>query len=439
MAQIRPFPAIVYNPKTVADMADVVTPPYDVISPSEQDAFYGRHPKNIVRLILGKPENSDSEACNPHTRAACFFDDWQKDGTLIKDPVPAFYLTTHEFEVDGKRVVRQGVLARLRLETFDKGVVRPHEKTFSKVKSERLSLFKRCHANFSPIFGLYPDEGGEIFKILDACSKSAAPEMDFTETVGHRHKLWRITDLAVQAEFSRKLADSEIFIADGHHRYETALNYMAWREEEEGPLPEDHPARFVMIYLCSMEDPGLVILPAHRMVSKLSPDAFARLAAEAPKYFDIEDFPLTDQGRDAALSKLTATPASKTGIVVMTKDGTRLLTVKPGVMDGLFSDVLEPSLRSLDVSVLTHLIFHKILKLTPEDMDDHDLIRYTVNAKLLSEEVFSGRMAAGFVINPTRISEVREVARAGLVMPRKSTYFYPKVVTGLVMNSLLAD
>ena len=439
MAEVAPFKAIVYNTRTVLDMADVVTPPYDVISPGEQDAFHTRHPKNIVRLILGKPESSDSETENPHTRAACFFDEWKNDGTLVTDPAPAFYLTTHEFHHAGSRVSRLGVLARVRLEPFDKGIVRPHEKTFSKVKSERLSLFKRCHANFSPIFTLFPDEGGKIFSMLSGLAAKNAPDLDFTESVGHRHRMWRITDPAGQAAFSGALSKSEVFIADGHHRYETALNYLAWREEKEGPLPPDHPARFVLMYLCSMDDPGLVILPAHRMLTRLSPEALARLDSEVPRYFSIETFPLSGDGRPRALAALSATPPETTGILLLIAGApfAQLLTLKPGVMDSLFSDVLAPSLRRLDVSVLTHLLFQEILGLTPADMDDADLLRYTINADTLASEVISGRMAAGFVINPSRICEVRDVARDGLVMPRKSTYFYPKVVTGLVMNSLL--
>ncbi|MEW5737253.1 MAG: DUF1015 domain-containing protein [Thermodesulfobacteriota bacterium] len=441
MATVVPFRGILYNPALVPDMSAVVTPPYDVISPAEQEDFHLRHKNNVIRLILGKKTARDTETDNAHTRAGAFYRKWREENVLRRDAAPALYLCAHEFQHEGGRVTRLGIMARVRLQPFSDKVIRPHEKTFSKVKSERLSLFKQCHANFSPIFSLFQDSESGAYSLLREHAEKTSPDLCFTDKIGDDHGLWRITDPATLGRLTSFFADRELFIADGHHRYETALNYLAWREEKDGPLPPDHPARFVLMYLCSMDDPGLVILPAHRMLSRLEQAAREALFTQAGNYFKVETFPLSGEPRDRVVEKIKAAlknAGKACAMAVITNDPpeARIMTLKPGVMDRLFHEELAPSLRELDVSALTQLVFVKVLGLTQEDLDDHDLIRYTIDPGKVLDMVVGGEVQAGFVINPTRIEHVREVARAGLVMPRKSTYFQPKVVTGLVMNSL---
>ena len=230
MAEITPFRGILYNTEKIKNISDVVTPPYDVISDQERDAFYERHPNSVVRLDKGKPAETDTDQDNPHTRASAYFQDWVKDDILAEDAEPALYLTAVEFNVSDKPVTRFGLITRVRLEPFDKGIVLPHETTFSKVKTERLELIKACKANFSQIFSIFSDQTN-ILGLLKDSINDMPPVFDFKDDAGHRHQLWRITDPAILQKTSDAFNDKKLFIADGHHRYETALNYRKWLME----------------------------------------------------------------------------------------------------------------------------------------------------------------------------------------------------------------
>ncbi|MBW1759394.1 MAG: DUF1015 domain-containing protein, partial [Deltaproteobacteria bacterium] len=260
MAKIIPFKGILYNPTQVDNMVDVVAPPYDVISPEEQEKLHDRHPNNVVRLILGKTSENDTPDNNRHTRAANYFNKWCSEDILSQDKCPAFYLTIVEFSLGNKRIIRYGLIALVGLEPFEKGIILPHEKTFSKVKSERLELMKLCKANFSQIFSLYSDQSGILNSLKDAVADTQ-PDIDFVDDKGERHKLWRITDAAVHQHVSDAMKEKRLFIADGHHRYETALNYRDWVAKNNPDFNADHPANYIMMYLCSMEDPGLIVFP----------------------------------------------------------------------------------------------------------------------------------------------------------------------------------
>ncbi|MDI6797646.1 MAG: DUF1015 domain-containing protein, partial [Desulfatibacillaceae bacterium] len=312
MAQVVPFCGILYNPKKVSDPSLVVTPPYDVINKTQQDAFYAAHPNNIIRLILNKAQDNDSETENPHTRAARHFEQWLADGILVRDEKPAFYVTSQSFSANNKKHRRLGLIARIRLEAFDKGVVRPHEKTFSQVKSERLGLFKQCHSNFSSVFSLFPDEDGAVYSIMQKAMEQGPKDIAFAAADGQEHALVRLTDETICQQITAALADKELFIADGHHRYETALNYLGWLEETQGPLPDDHPARYVMMYLSSMNDPGLIILPAHRVLTSLKADVVQRFAAEAPDYFVVEKIDEKGKTQEQVVQEI-ATALKKAG------------------------------------------------------------------------------------------------------------------------------
>jgi uncharacterized protein (DUF1015 family) len=441
MAKVVPFCGILYNPKKISDLSLVVAPPYDVISKAQQDAFYAAHENNVIRLILNKAQANDSQTENPHTRAARHFEKWLAEGILVRDEKPAFYVTSQSFSANNIKHSRLGLIARIRLEAFDKGVVRPHEKTFSQVKSERLGLFKQCHSNFSQVFSLFPDEDGAVYSLMQKAVEKGPKDIAFAAADGQEHALVRLTDEIICKQITAALADRELFIADGHHRYETALNYLGWLEETQGPLPDDHPARFVMMYLSSMNDPGLVILPAHRVLSRLEGDIAKGFFGKADEYFHIckvEEKGKSPEQMAREIDEKLKEAGRKTAIAaILAQDSpVRILTLKEGVMESLFGKDLERELQDLDVSALTMLIFEKMLGLKPEDLDDHDFIHYTTSALEVYNDVRSGRMAAGFVINPTRIEQVRAVARAGLTMPRKSTYFYPKVITGMVINTL---
>lgn len=436
MAEISPFRGICYNPDKIEDLSDVLTPPYDVISPQEQEQFYNRHPKNVIRLILGKIQDTDSEGDNRYTRAAGFFDEWRMEGTLARDETPALYLTAVDFSVNGAPYTRYGLIAKVGIEPFEKKIILPHERTFSKVKSERLELMKTCKANFSSIFGLYTDTGTILDELKGAVADKPA-DSDMTDDKGHRHRMWRITDPEVCANVQKGFADKQIFIADGHHRYETALNYRNWLAETQPDFSSDHPANGIMMYLCSMSDPGLTILPAHRMLMGVDSDSRSSLLHKAADHFQVTPFPRDDSGLAALRSRLQEdTTATRIGVLIKDQPDAYLLSLKTGAMERLFEQEIPPALRCLDVTVLTRLIFMELLGFDEMRLDNEASIGYTSVEKDAVANVAEGQCDIAFILNATSIDQVKGVAEEGLIMPRKSTYFYPKVITGQVFNSL---
>ncbi|MBW1846758.1 MAG: DUF1015 domain-containing protein [Deltaproteobacteria bacterium] len=440
MAQIIPFKGILYNPLKIENMADVVTPPYDVISEQEQHNFHKRHPQNIIRLILGEKTDTDSEKNTSHTRAAAYYKDWLTQEILVQDSSPAFYLSSVEFNVNNKPSTRYGLIALVGLEPFEKGIILPHERTFSKVKSERLELMKASHANFSPIFSLYKDEK-DILSVLKDSVKETPPDMDPADGKGHVHKLWRITDTDTHEYVQNAMKQTRLFIADGHHRYETALNYKDWVANNDPNFSEQHPANYVMMYLCSMQDPGMIILPAHRILKDIPKTDMNLFIQKAEEYFDITPISFSEQDRQKALGEFLdslKSSASKNSIGVFLNNQSifYLLKLKPDTMEKKFGHTLPDALKSLDVTVLTQLIFLEILGFSKERLDDKQLIAYSSSAEEAVSLVEPGRYDMAFILNPTRIEQVRNVAGEGLIMPRKSTYFYPKVITGQVINPL---
>ncbi|QTA92769.1 DUF1015 domain-containing protein [Desulfonema magnum] len=441
MANVIPFKGILYNTDKIHNLSDVTTPPFDVISEEEQNEFYECHPQNIVRLILNKTTENDTCDYNCHTRAGECFNQWLSEGLLVQDDSAVFYLTSMEFPLEDKMVTRFGLIARVGLEPFEKGVVLPHERTFSNVKSERLELMKACHANLSQIFSLYPDRNATVFKLLKNAVSDKTPDTDFTDSKGHRHKMWRISDTDVQANISDAMKEKTLFIADGHHRYETALNYREWVAANDPDFSETHPANYIMMYLSSMEDPGMVILPAHRMLTGVQDSVLETFIQKAEDYFDIIAIPFGEEGPEKAKAEFVSmlkSYASKNTIGVFMKNIRELylLTLKPNVMEQLFGDELPDVLRNIDVTILTHLIFMEILGFDQTNLDDEKLIAYSSIAEEAMDRVSSGKCDIVFVLNPTKIEQVQDIAESGLTMPRKSTYFYPKVITGQVINKL---
>jgi uncharacterized protein (DUF1015 family) len=441
MAEVIPFRGILYNTRKIHNLADVTAPPFDVISELEQIQFHKRHPQNIIRLTLGKITENDTPKDNRYTRAAGCLNRWFSDDIILLDQEPALYLTSMEFLSDGNRVTRYGLIALIRLEPFDKGIVLPHEKTFSKVKSERLELMKACHANFSPIFSLFSDEENRIYNKLKGAVYDKSADIVFTDNSGQKHKLWRITDHSVHRYISDALKDKKIFIADGHHRYETALNYRDWLSVRTSNFNDKHPANYVMMYLCSMEDPGLIILPAHRLLNEVPVEARESLIHKTKAYFDIITIPYNNKQHKENLSQFISilkSNASKHCIGVCMKDCPELylLILKPDVMENMFGEELPKVLRNIDVTVLTRLIFMEVLGFDQARLDNERLIAYSSIAEEAIDKVFAGEHDIAFILNPTKIQQVRDIANSGLIMPRKATYFFPKVITGQVMNSL---
>ena len=440
MAEVIPFKGVLYNPEKIINLADVATPPYDVISKDEQLNFHKKHPHNIIRLILGNETENDNEKNNRYTRAAGFFNGWISEEILIRDRIPAFYITSLEFMVDGISIKRSGLIALVRLEPFEKKVVLPHEKTYSKIKSERLQLMKACHANFGPVFSLYSGKS-DTLNVLENEIYSQSPDSDFTDDKGHRHLLWKITDPDITKSISASFTDKILYIADGHHRYETALNYREWRSRNNPEFSSDYPANYIMMYLCSMKDPGLIILPAHRLLTCVNDSNLSDFIQKASEYFDITtvepDKNEPEKARSLFISSLRSEKEiNKFGVLLKNSNNFYILSLKAGVMEKKYKKELPESLMNLDVTILTKLILMEILGIDQADFDNEKLIAYSSSDKEAMENISSGRYDIAFILNPTKIEQVRKIAGEGLIMPRKSTYFYPKVITGQVLNKL---
>jgi uncharacterized protein (DUF1015 family) len=417
----------------------VVAPPYDVISGEEIVTLCGRHPKNVVRLVLGEPGERSGDCSVFYKNAADRFRFWMADGTLKTDDVPAMYLTSVEFTLEGRRFLRNGLIAYVRLEPLENKVILPHERTSSKVKTDRLNLSRATGANFCQIFSLYTDPEQMIAGILSESVGNRPPDIDLVDDAGERHRLWRITDSLVTGRVTAALKERRLYIADGHHRYETALNYRAWVAENDPDFSKNHAANYVMMSLSSISDPGLVILPSHRLLLKADPDRLAELVSRAAGYFDIQEIPFDAAGRTKAeqqfKDRLRAGFMDNTfGAVINGRPVFFLLTLRPGAMEKVFGDTIPEVLRDLDVTVLTQLILKALLGYSQAELDEEEAIAYTSQFDRAVESALSGKCRAAFLLNPTRSEQVQAAAAGGEIMPRKSTYYYPKTLTGLVFS-----
>lgn len=441
MAKIVPFRGILYNREKIQDLGDVVAPPYDVISERQRQEYFDRHPQNVIRLILSKADPQDTEHNNRYTRAAEFFRGWLNEEMLVQDTEPAFYVTEMVYRSEGFVRSRLGIIALVQLEDFESGRILPHEKTFSATKADRLRLVEACKANFSPIFSVLADSGGEIVGPLRTHLEGIEPDFEFEEVIGYRHRLWRITDQQFHKEFGQKLAGEPLYIADGHHRYETALKYRNQIMSKQGTCDSRAPCNFVMMYLSSMNDPGLIIRPVHRLVSNLPQRVIDSFLAKAHTYFDIETLQFEGNNRRKVqsifLAKIRAGAESRAmGVVARGHAAFYLLRVKEGIMDRLFEGQIPGPLRRLDVTIVNKLVFQEILGFDDAALDDEKRFLYTSRTRKAFEAVGTGKCQLALIINPTRLADMAGVSKAGLIMPRKSTYFFPKVLSGLVINKI---
>jgi uncharacterized protein (DUF1015 family) len=440
MARIYPFRAWRYNPSAVR-LEDVVTQPYDKISPAMQEAYYQRSPYNLVRVILGKPELFDGERGeNVYTRAARDLKAWKEQGVLVKEAAPVIFAYAQQFKVPGTEIVkeRRGFIAIGKLHDYAEQVVFRHEQTLSKPKSDRLNLLKATHSHFGQIFMLYSDPAGSVESIL--YDGAGAAEAEVTDEYGVLHRLWKVSDPAVIRLLTTAMADKKLIIADGHHRYETALNYSkqhaatepAKTESSTSQLPQpEYPEAAVMMTFVNMDSDGLVVLPTHRVVHSLEnfdPAAFARAAEE---FFTVE--PL--HGADSTSLIDTLKKQKGVAFVAVTATGALLLKAKPEPVAAALANLPERQ-RQLDLSSLHSIVLDKLLGLDAEKVRDQTNIRYLRDAAEAVEQARSGEANVTFLTNPVSMEQLKEVAFAGEVMPQKSTDFFPKLLSGLAIYSL---
>ena len=443
MAEIAPFRGLRYNQEMLSDLAQVVIPPYDVISPEEQRVFHERSPYNFIRLELGLPAPEDSSADNPHTRAAAWIRQWKHQGVLVRNRKPSIYCYELDYQTGPEPFkTRKGFICALRLEDFSSGRVRPHEKTFQAIKDERLALMLACNANLSPVFALYPDSNEEVYSAL-ASGRRGDPVISFTDFAGMTHRIWPVADRLVLEQVRKLTMDKPIFIADGHHRYETALNYRNALRERYGSGNPHTSYEFIMVYLTDMNEPGLTILPTHRLLRNLGELDCGRLVERAKSCFHVERFESENGGELRWKEAIRAGGLRKDTTIGFYCKGAAcvyVLTAKRDVVSSLLAQKGVPvPLRTLDVVVLDEVVLRDLLGLSDQFLANERNISFMHDFAEALDAVKSCRFDAGFFINHTRIEQVREVASAGLIMPHKSTYFYPKVISGLVINPLSPD
>ncbi|GAB6081228.1 DUF1015 domain-containing protein [Desulfuromonas carbonis] len=442
MAKIVPFRALRYDLKRLSQPGSVMAPPYDVISPALQEELYARDPHNVVRLILGRTGTGDHEGDNRYTRAAADFRAWQESGVLLRDAAPSLYLYDQEYLLEsGEQVVRKGFMALTRLEDFSSGVVKPHEKTLAGPKTDRLHLTKACSANFSPIFSLYADSCC-VLEALTRELRGGAPDIEVRDDDGVIHRLWQVTDPAIISRAQNLLDAKPLFIADGHHRYETALNYRDYMRGQHPGYTGRELFNYVLMYFANMEDQGMQIFPTHRLIFNLNDFRLEPFVESLADSFDIETVPCDPASAEERqrIRQLLAAKGAGGHALGLFAGGERcfLLTLKDEkVMDRFFPEKAPKALKTLDVSILHRLILEGLLGITVEAQEQQLNLKYVKNFDEPFERVLSGEFPLAFLMNPTRMTEVRDVANAGEKMPQKSTYFYPKLLSGLVINPIV--
>ncbi|MHC4880039.1 MAG: DUF1015 domain-containing protein [Planctomycetota bacterium] len=429
MAKIQPFQAWRYDVGQVGDLSDVVAPPYDVISSEQQDDLYKSHPCNCVRLILNREEPTDDGPAERYARASRFFRQWQEDRVLIREHEAALYVYHQEFEWEGQTFVRKGFLARLRLEEFGQGHVFPHEQTMPGPKKDRLALMTACEANLSPIFGLYPDSDQAAQNALEDAARPVTP-LVATDHIGVTHRMWPVTDAAVISQVQQTLAEKPIFIADGHHRYETSCNY---RNElaEAGRLDDNSAANYTLMMFVGMDDPGLAILPTHRLVSGFPELTSADMQAAVGEHFQLEEISTaaeaweTMQIEDDQRIFAFGTPTDGKWLLARATDTSPMNDLAPDQSD---------EWQGLGVSILHRLIVDHLLKSKYPDAEP--AYRFVHLMDEVSEAMAEKSCQLAILVMPAEIEHVQAISENLERMPPKSTYFYPKLLSGLVFNPL---
>ncbi len=446
MAIVIPFRGLLYNQEKVGDCKQVTAPPYDIISPEQQDQYYEKSEFNVIRLILGKQFPDDTEKNNRYTRAATSFNQWQAESILKRDEEPALYFYHQEFSVPGGgREARDGFICLVRLEDKEKGVVIPHEKTLDKPKADRLQLMKSCSANFSQIFSLYSDPGDGVLKLLKDVI-TGAPLIDVTDEDQTLHQLWRVSQGEVLREVSQRLSEESLFIADGHHRYETALNYRNYMAADHPHNTGKEPFNYVMMYLTPMEGEGMLILPYHRVIHNIEQFDFDSFEKKLDEYFEVTAFPFNANTKTDVWKQFNkqlqerGTPRPAFGMYGAGQSSFHLLLLREHVYDS-FTDTEESSsiLKKLDVNVIESCIFTGVLGITSKDLQQQENISYVHDSGEGLELVEDRGYQLAFFLNDTKSSEIRDVSARGETMPQKSTFFYPKLLSGLVINKIEPD
>lgn len=425
MAEIKGYKGLRFNCEKAGKIEELVCPPYDIISDQQREEYIKTNPHNIIRLELPKGDDK-------YNKAAEILKDWLEKGILVKEDKPAIYIYEEEFTAYGERKAIKGIICRVTLEEFSKGIILPHEFTLSKAKEDRLNLMKATNCNFSQIYSLYMDGGKNTLGKIDSLSKSE-PDIQLQDNDNVTHRMWIIKDEKAIADICSDFADRKLYIADGHHRYETALNYRNYLREQ-GLAKEGDACDYQMMMLVDMEHPGLVVFPTHRLVRNLDSFNAERVIDGCKEYFDVTEH--SDINTIESTLMELYNQGKKAYAFYCGGSSYKLLVLKDTNIIKKLLPNASTATQQLDVTILHTLILEKIFGIDAENMAKQINLTYT---KIFDEAISSvqqGNSQCAFILNPTRVSEIREVASNGEKMPQKSTYFYPKMITGLVMNQL---
>jgi uncharacterized protein (DUF1015 family) len=433
MAEILPFKALRYDPRQVK-LEDVVTQPYDKITPEMQARYYDLSPHNLVRIILGRPGDTDTDVFNVYTRASEYLHDWRAAGILKQDSEPGIYLYSETFTVPGTRDLteRHGIIALGKLHDYADGVIHRHEQTHTKPREDRLNLLRAARAHFGQIFMLYSDPQADVEKILAKAAEDD-PDISLLDEYEVLHRVWRITDPALVSAVQEKMRERKLLIADGHHRYETALAYRNEQRDKTGSTDANAPHEFVMMTLVRMESPGLVILPTHRIIHGLPTFDREQMLETAKTFFDIEHIDVRAENRSAT-TLLGEAGQDGTAFVAVTRQGPYLLRARKEIVSEALHSIPDRQ-SQLDVVKLHKIVLERILGISEEAVRNQENIKYERDAFEAISWVRQGANVA-FLLNPVRIDQVKDIAFAGEVMPQKSTDFYPKLLSGLTIYAL---
>lgn len=436
LAKVLPFCGYRYNLNKVPDMYSVTAPPYDIISPEEQKQLYERSDANIVRVDFGVDMEGDNETQNRYQRSGDTLEKWIREQIMVPEDEPAFYIYEQIFSLGTEKPSHslKGLIARVQLEEFSKKIVLPHEETISKAKADRLRLMETTKANMSSIYSLYLDEDKAIAELIEAQS-DREPDISFVSGENITQNIWVVKDQEINQKISALFETKQLFIADGHHRYETALNYRNQRHAQEGTPIGTAEYDAIMMTLVSIDDSGLFVFPTHRMIRGLENFDEVLLIGLLTDHFSVSKIYFTEGDYAEIITEKLSNSMDATQFALYTgKNYYYLLELKDvSCMDSLIEGK-SAVYKHLDVTVLHTLILEKFMGIDAENMKEQKNLAYTRDAKEAIEEVKNGHFDCSFIINPTKVSEIREIALANEKMPQKSTYFWPKLLTGLVIN-----
>lgn len=442
MAEIVPFRGTRYAASRGRALGQLLAPPYDLISLEQRDELLRRSPHNVVHVTVGDDRPGDGPLSNKYTRAGESWASWQQQGILRRDPAPSFYLLEQSFWApDGRNVRRRGFMAAVRLHAFSEGVIVPHEKTLTAPKADRLELLKAVKANLSPLFGLYRDEGRATARAFDEFTAGHEPASEADSDDGVHHRLWRVDAPEAVAALRALTANERIIIADGHHRYETCLAYERLLDAQDPSLPQDGGHHYALFFLCPMSDPGLILFPTHRLIFGLKDFSLPAFVEALSRFFTVDTLPEDihrASGRAWAVSRLAEHAGKSTAFLMVTHEDqkARILTLRDDADLEAAELPKNETLRALDVTVLHGAVLQHLLGLSPRAIENQENVTYVRDAGEAVNRVLSGEHPVGFLLNPTPMWQVQAIGDARETMPQKSTFFYPRLQSGLVMREV---